>query len=179
MVVRPRLFVVWLFSSKDLGLKIEPLYGYETIFRTNPTPHTSTRSFYGARVAAGQDILSGELEYTKGADTENYSTAPETIRNEDEKAKLGIRSTYNFNSMFFISGRLGGQATQNTNEEISGGVSTIEKKPITYSPYAGASLGIRLGSIISVNAGTTMVFKDNKDFTKNEVQSSVSFSIGK
>lgn len=166
-------------NANNLGIKAEPLYGYETIYRLTPTPHSSTRSYYGLRLSAGKDILSGEVEYTKAADTENYATAPEMVQNSDEKLKLGVRSTYNFNKLFFVTGRLGGQATKNTNEETNVGIRTKVEKPITYSPYAGAHLGIRLGSVISVSAGTTVVFSDNKDLSRSEVQSSISFSIGK
>jgi len=167
-------------STGPGGIKynLEPIVGFETTYRNTPTPHTSTRAIYGARATAGVDLLMGELEYTKGSDTKTFSTAPESVKNTDEKAKLGIRSTYHFNSYLFISGRLGGQATKNIREETNGGVVTITEPPIKYHPYAGASLGLRFGSVASISLGTTMIFKDSKDPSKNDVQNTVSARFG-
>jgi hypothetical protein len=163
--------------AKGSGYTLEPLYGYETIFRDYPTPHLQTRAMYGARVTLGADILSAELEYTKASDTENFSTAPETIKIDDEKLKLGIRSTYRFNNYLYASGRLGAQATKSTQEKISGGVSDKEEKPISYNPYAGASLGVRFG-VISVNVTSTVIFRDSSDMSKNDYQNTLSFGVG-
>jgi hypothetical protein len=159
-------------------MKIEPIVGYETVYRDTPSPHTATRTIYGGRVSAGVDLLSLELEYTRGADTENFSSAPEKIFSSDEKGKAGLRSTYRFNSYFFTSGRIGCQGTRGYTETTSGGVTTREENPIKYNPYAGASLGISLGSFVSITAGTTMVFRDNSDLSKNDVQNVLSISIG-
>lgn len=163
---------------KGINYRIEPLVGYETVYRSLPTPHTSTRTMYGARVIVGVEAISAELEYTKGSDTENYQSAPESVKNTDEKAKLGLRSTYNFNNYLFASGRAGAQATKNIREETNGGVVTRTEPPITYHPYAGANLGVRFGSIVSVSLGSTMVFKDNRDMSKNDVQNTVSVNFG-
>lgn len=163
--------------SKGAGYKIEPLYGYETVFRDYPTPHLNTRMMYGARVTAGSDILSGELEYTKASDIEDFATAPEKIKIDDEKLKLGARSTYNFNNYFFATGRLGGQATKEVREETSGGVTTRTEEPIKYNPYAGASLGVRLGPL-NVSVGSTVIFRDGSDMSKNDYQNTVSVGIG-
>lgn len=163
--------------SKGNGYNIEPLYGYETVYRDYPTPHLQTRAMYGARVTLGVDILSAELEYTRSSDTETFSTAPETIKTDDEKLKLGIRSTYRFNDYFFSSIRLGAQATKETQEKISGGVSDKEEKPIAYNPYAGATIGIRFG-VVSVNLSSTVIFRDSSDMSKNDYQNTVSLGVG-
>ncbi len=160
------------------GLKIEPILGYETIYRDSPKPHTLTRNIYGGRLALGSDLLAAELEYTVGKDTEYFTSAPEKIESQDEKGKLGVRSTYRFNNYFFITGRVGGQGTKGWNEETSSGVVTRTDNPIKYHPYAGASLGVSLGGYVSISAGTTVVFKDNSDMAKNDVQNTVSISVG-
>lgn len=165
-------------SSNDFKLKIEPLLGFETVFRDYPTPHTVTHQIYGLRIVAGIERLSAEAEYTKGTDTKDNSTAPEKVKFDDEKVKLGIRSSYNFTQHFLLTARLGGQARQTTRETTSGGVVTTEKEPIKYSPYAGAFLGINFGTYFRVNAGTTVVFNDSKDMSKNEVQNTISVNIG-
>lgn len=165
-------------SFKGAGYRIEPIIGYETVYRDTPAPHTVTRTMIGGRIVLGSDLISGELEYTKGSDTENFSTAPEKIYSEDEKAKLGIRSTYRFNNYFFTTGRLGVQGTRGFTESTSSGVVTRTDHPIKYHPYAGASLGVRLGSFLSISAGSTVVFKDNSDMQKNDIQNTVAISIG-
>ncbi|MFM6927697.1 MAG: hypothetical protein ACKOX6_04495 [Bdellovibrio sp.] len=163
--------------SKGNGYTIEPLYGYETVFRDYPTAHLQTRAMYGARVTLGADILSAELEYMKASDTENFSTAPQTIKIDDEKLKLGIRSTYRFNDYIYSSVRLGAQATKSTHEEISGGISDKKEKPIAYNPYAGASLGVRFG-VLSINLSSTVIFRDSSDMSKNDYQNTISAGIG-
>lgn len=163
--------------TKGAGYQIEPIYGYETVFRDYPTNHLTTHMLYGARVSLGVDLLSAELEYTKSSDNENYSTAPEEIKTDDEKFKLGIRSTYRFNNYFFLTGRAGGQATKETRTETSSGVTTKEEQPIKYNPYAGASVGVRFGPI-SINLNSTVVFRDGSDMSKNDYQNTFSVGIG-
>jgi hypothetical protein len=165
-------------TLKGIGYRLEPIVGYETVFRDSPTPHTLTRTIYGARVAVGPSFLSLEVEYTKGSDTENFTTAPEKIYNDDEKAKLGLRSIYNFSSYFFVSGRTGAQATRGYTETTTDGEVVRKENPITYNPYAGASLGVHLGEFVSISAGTTIVFRDKADMSKNDIQNTISLSVG-
>ncbi|MES3037063.1 MAG: hypothetical protein V4736_04075 [Bdellovibrionota bacterium] len=166
-------------SNRDEGslLKIEPIVGYETVYRELPLPHTSTRTIYGGRVTLGEDWLAGELEYTRGSDTENYTVAPEVIKNEDEKLKLGVRSIYRFNEYMFTTGRIGGQAHKNKKDSTSGGVTT-SSETTRYSPYAGVSLGIRFAKVLTLSAGTTVIFNDATDMSKNDYQHVVSLGIG-
>jgi hypothetical protein len=156
---------------------ISPIVGYETVFRTLPTPHTATRTIFGARLTAGTDIASGELEYTKGKDTELYAVAPEKIVTDDEKLKLGLRSTYRFNEYFFATGRLGGQATKEIRTQTSAGIDTKTEDPIKYNPYLGAHLGVRFGPV-AISLGATAIIKDTSDVSKNDIQHTVSISMG-
>jgi hypothetical protein len=165
-------------SVSGLGMKIEPILGYETVYRDTPSPHTATRAIYGGRASAGVDLLALEIEYTRGADTENFATAPEKIYTSDEKGKVGLRSTYRFNEYFFTTGRIGCQGTRGYTETTSSNVLTRTDNPIKYNPYAGASVGINLGSFVSISAGSTMVFRDTSDLSKNDVQNVFSISVG-
>jgi hypothetical protein len=164
-------------APKDIKYTISPIVGYETVYRLAPTPHTSTRVIYGARLTAGVDLISGELEYTKGSDTELYLAAPEKIVTDDEKVKLGIRSTYRFNDYLFATGRLGGSATKSATSSTSGAVTTKTEDAIKYNPYLGASLGLNVGPI-SVSVGATAIIKDTSDMTKNDIQHTLSVSMG-
>lgn len=163
--------------TQGTGYTVEPLYGYETIYRNTPTPHTQTRAMYGLRLTLGVDLLSLEAEYAKASDTENYAAAPEKVYTEDENYKLGIRSTYRFNQYFFFLGRMGAQATKGFEESTSSGVTTREEKELKYNPYAGAQLGIRFG-VFSLSAGSTVIFKDYNDFSKNDFQNTLTFGVG-
>lgn len=164
--------------SNNPAVQIMPIVGYETVYRDSPTPHTSTRLIYGASVTYGVPYLSGEAEYTRANDIENYVTAPQSIKNEDENLKLGIRSNYNLTDFAFVSGRLGGQATQGTVTTTSSGVSTSTKKDLQINPYAGVGLGAHLGSLVTLSAQSTLVFRDYKDMKKNDIQNTVALSIG-
>lgn len=162
---------------KDIKYTISPLFGYESVFRATPTPHTLTHTMYGARLTAGTDLISGELEYTKGSDTENFLVAPQLIATDDEKVKLGIKSTYRFNDVLFASGRIGGQAKKSVRTETSNGVAVKIEDPIAYDPYAGASLGVKLGPV-SISAGATAVIHSTTDNSKNDIQNTLSISLG-
>ena len=163
--------------SKGAGYQIEPIYGYETVFRDYPSNHLTTHMLYGLRLTAGVDLLSVEAEYTKSSDTEDYSTAPEKIKTDDENYKLGINSTYRFNTYFFMSGRAGAQATKETRTETSGGVDSKDEEPMKYNPYAGASLGVKLGPL-SLNLTSTVIFRDATNMSKNNYQNTFSVGIG-
>ncbi len=162
---------------RDLTYQIQPLFGFETVYKSTPTPHTVTQTMYGVRLTGGVDILSAEIEYTKGTGQEDFQTAPEKIKSTDEKLKLGGRSTFNLSGLFNFSVRFGGQAKKSTEESISGGVSTINQKPIEYSPYIGAAFGLHLGKL-NISLGTTVVIKDVNDFQKNEYQNVIAVGVG-
>ncbi len=168
----------YLNLSSDPALRVMPIAGYETIFRDTPSPHTKTRVVYGLRVTYGIPAVSGEAEYTIGNDVENYTIAPERIRNEDERLKIGITSMYHPISFAFVNLRAGGQASRGTEEVTSGGVTTKTVKELEVHPYAGAGLGVHFGSFLTLSASSTMVFRDYKDMKKNDVQNMVALSIG-
>lgn len=164
-------------APKDIKYTISPLFGYETVFRATPTPHTATRAMYGARLTVGSDIISGELEYTKSSDTENFLVAPEKIVTNDDKLKLGLRSTFRLSEIVYMTGRLGGQATQTERTETSAGIPTTIKEDPKYHPYAGAHIGLKLGPV-SVSVGATAIIKDTSDISKNDIQHTLSVTLG-
>ena len=147
------------------------------MYRDYPSIHTGTRTIFGARVAIGEPILSFEVEYTKGADTAVFSATTQTIKTDSEQMKAGIRSTYGLGSYVFVGARVGGQLTRNTRTETAGGTDTVTKTEKT-APYAGANFGVHLGSYLTVSAGSIMIVTDTKDLSKNDVQNTISVSIG-
>jgi hypothetical protein len=180
------LFITFLFMSsysqaqrgaKDFTYTIQPLLGFETVYRSTPRPHTVTQTMYGVRLTGGVDLLSAEIEYTKSTGSENFQTAPEKITSTDEKLKLGGRSVFRLSDLFNMSVRFGGQAKKTKEETTNAGVVTTEEKPIEYSPYLGAAFGLHLGKM-NVSVGTTVVIKDVNDMEKNEVQNTIAIGFG-
>ncbi len=180
------LFIAILFTAsfsqaqrgtKDFTYTIQPLLGFETVYRSTPRPHTVTQTMYGVRLTGGVDLLSGEIEYTQSTGSETFQTAPEKITSTDEKLKVGARSLFRLSDIFNMSVRLGGQAKKTKEETTNAGVTTTEEKPIEYSPYLGAAFGLHIGKM-NVSVGTTVVIKDVNDMEKNEVQNVVAVGFG-
>ena len=165
-------------NNKDLKVSLEPLAGFETLYRPYPSPHTLTRTMYGARIIVGSELLSGEAEYTKGNDIENFLTAPEKIETKDDKYKLGLRSSYKLTDWLCSAVRLGGQAIQSTVTETNNGVPTTTTKPIEYHPYLGAQLGAKFGPI-TISVGATAVIRDTSNISNNDIQHTLSINLGK
>ncbi|WP_413578163.1 hypothetical protein ACLVWU_06435 [Bdellovibrio sp. HCB290] len=161
--------------AKGTGYRIEPLYGIETVYRDYPTAHLQTRSMYGLRLSLGVDLLSLETEYSKASDTEDFSTAPEKVKTDDERLKVGLSSTYR-TQYFHLGGRAGAQATKSVRETTSGGVVTKDERPIAYNPYAGASIGLNFGPV-NISLSSTVIFRDN-DWEKSDFQNVISAGIG-
>lgn len=181
------LFIAILFTAsfsqaqrggtKDFTYTIQPLLGFETVYRSTPRPHTVTQSMYGVRLTGGVDLLSGEIEYTQSTGSETFQTAPEKIASTDEKLKVGARSLFRLSDIFNMTVRLGGQAKKTKEETTNAGVTTTEEKPIEYSPYLGAAFGLHIGKM-NVSVGTTVVIKDVNDMEKNEIQNVVAVGFG-
>lgn len=164
-------------GTKDFSYTIQPLLGFETVYRSTPRPHTVTQTMYGLRLTGGIDLLSGEIEYTQSSGTETFQTAPEKIKSTDEKLKIGARSLFRLSDIFNMSVRLGGQAKKTKEEVTTTGVTTTDEKPVEYSPYLGAAFGLHIGKM-NVSVGTTVVIKDVNDMEKNEVQNVVAVGFG-
>lgn len=164
-------------GTKEFTYTIQPLLGFETVYRSTPRPHTVTQTMYGVRLTGGIDLLSGEIEYTQSTGSETFQTAPEKIASTDEKLKIGARSLFRLSDIFNMSVRLGGQAKKTKEETTTAGVTTTEEKPIEYSPYLGAAFGIHIGKM-NISVGTTVVIKDVNDMEKNEVQNVVAVGFG-
>jgi hypothetical protein len=163
-------------SSGGISYSIQPIAGFDTVYRNTPSPHTVTRSIYGARLVAGKDFLSLEAEYSKASDTESYTTAPQTILNNDELIKVGLQSTLHLGPNFFFTARAGGQTDNNSNDSTSNGVVIHTTTASTY-PYGGAELGFHLGSVFSLAVGTTVVFVNTSDMSKNEYQNTIVLNL--
>jgi hypothetical protein len=165
-------------QKKDgLNYNISPLYGFQTVYFSSPTPHTSTQTLYGVRGSVGVDVLSLEAEYSRSGNTENYATDPTMIHHDSQNYKLGLLSTWRMGKYASLSGRAGCQASQDTETDTNSGVDTKTTHPMSYNPYAGAQFGLHFG-VINVNASSTVVFRDSSDMKKNDIQNTVSVGVG-
>ncbi len=178
LVARADIVVSGSSSLRNLGYSLEPLVGYEQVYRSTPTSHTKTRSFRGLRLIVGSDKLAGEGEYTKGEDTENFSVTPQSITNKDDVFMVGARTTWLLRGNLFVGLRGGGLAARNINEMTTNGNRTSTESSPQYSPYVGVQLGWRFAKNFGVSISSVIIMKDLGDLAKNNYQNSIAFSVG-
>lgn len=169
-------FLVPFANAAEL-LSIEPIIGYERSQKLVPTPHTKDRLIYGARATAGLRLLSLELEYTRGTDSEDFPSDGLASKDTDDRLKMGLVSSFGLGRLFRLHARGGVQASKNIHEETQAGVTTVTSNPIEYNPYAGAGLSAGLGRKLSISGSLTAVFREFPDMSKNEYQATLGFSI--
>lgn len=166
-------------SSKRSGFtsNLEPIVGYERVTKLVPTPHTKDRLIYGMRFTFGVPLLSGEAEYTRAMDTEDYPETNFSTKDTTDKVKLGLRSSFRLVGFLSAFARAGGQASRNIHEETLSGVHTREEEPIKYKPYAGAGLTARLARNFSFNSGLTVIFHDFPKMDHNDYELTAGFTV--
>lgn len=164
-------------QAQMFELGIEPIIGYEMAQKLLPTRHRVSRLTYGGRITAGILLISAELEYTRANDEESYSAPARTIADTDDKLKLGLRSGFGLGRLIRLTARGGVQAQQNKHDETIAGVTRTSYTPVTYNPYAGAELRLRLTNKITASAGVVVVVHDFNDMVQNEYQTTAGFSI--
>lgn len=175
------LFFLFCFLSNEahaiIRYTVEPIIGYERIQKLVPTKHTKDRLIYGARVLFGIPLISGEGEYTRGTDTEEFSSPALTVKDTTDKAKLGLRSTVKLIGVVYAFARAGAQAKQNVHEETLAGVTTKTTEPVIVKPYAGAGLTAKLGRNFRFDADFTVVFADTQNWRDFEYQTTAGIAV--
>ena len=165
--------------AAPLGFRftIEPVVGYERVEKIFPDRHFVSRFFYGVLVTGGIPLASLEAEYTRGRDDERFPDLGITQVDDLDRLKLGVRSRFDLTNFLWLVGRGGVQATKLKTTRTEGGVTTATSFPITYDPYAGAALQVRLASTVRGEVGVTAVFKDFPRMEHNDYQVHAGFSI--
>ncbi|MFG1493986.1 outer membrane beta-barrel protein [Halobacteriovorax sp. GFR7] len=157
---------------KSGNLEIEPVVGYERVQKILPTPHTSSRLFYGLRANYGPKYLSLEAEVTQAKEDESFDTGVD-ISDNSTNYMLGLRSSFNVGRALNWYLRAGAHARDSKYERTEAGVTTTVE-PATYvNPYAGTGLAINLMNVFTLNAGMNVIFTDDE----HEYQSSLGFGI--
>jgi len=176
LVVLPA--TAWAASGVGAGVHFEPIIGYEWVQKLVPSQHSSSRLVYGGRIIAGLPLLSAEAEYTRGSDTETFTSPAVTVTDNADRLKLGVRSSVGFLSLMSAHLRGGVQATQNQHQEVVGGVTTINRTDaISYKPYAGAGLRVGLGRRLSLSADVVAVINNINALNQTEYQTTAGFSV--
>lgn len=158
---------------------LTPIVGFERAVKRVPDYHVRTRLTYGALLTAGYRELALEAEYTRASDREEFPLQGLSLRDTDDRLKLGLRTTH-----FLVFPRLsftlraGGQASRNTHEEVLNGVATRTVGKIQYDPYAGAGVDLRLLQRLTLGAGLTAVFREFPDMSKTDYQLTFGLTLG-
>lgn len=173
---------VWAMSGKAHGFEysVEPIVGYELTRRTVPTPRIHGMLIYGARVTAGRPHVSVEAEYTRGTDSESFtSPSPQSVNTTQENARLGIRSTFEAAKWTNLIFRAGGAAGRMKQVSVdAGGLSSTQDGKWDIRPYAGTGLSFTVSKVVSASLEASYVFRSLEDWRQNTVQWSGSVRVG-
>lgn len=172
------LFIMTLPSSAladPLEISIEPLIGYEQVQILLPTPHTTTRLFYGAAATVGVMMIAGEVQYTHAVNSEVYPTLSQT--NTGDRLKVGARSGFRLGPLFNIFVRAGVEAAQEKIEQTENGVSTTTINPVTFRPYAGAGARATLANKIFATGNVVAIITNINNLAQTEFQASAGFGV--
>ena len=167
------------FDRAGFHVTVEPIVGYEFTQVNTPTLHTRGMLIYGGRVTAGHKFISAEGEYTLGTTNEVFPTQGQNIKTDKQNARLGIRSEIaTVPGLDFIF-RAGGQATKLkvATTTVSTGTTLTSEPNWEIHPYAGTGLQAHLFHAFSLALEATYLFRSVKDWSQNDIQTSVSFKI--
>lgn len=166
-----------LAADDKPSFKLEPVIGYERVQSEVGGRSVRNRLVYGARGTFGYRIISGELEYLRGQDTQ-VLTSGTSILERTERARIGARSGYTMGEMLVLSARAGLEARSLFRETTpSSGSKTTVREPLAYAPYAGTDLSFKLAEAMQLSLGAVVVFKDFPDMSKNDYQTTFSLGI--
>ncbi len=146
----------WSQSS----ITISPLFGVEHTQNRYPEPaRTSSKTFFGLRVLAGVQLLSMEFEGTQSNGSRTYPSENLKIEDQVQRVMLGVRSTFNLNTILAYFLRAGARGTNE--KTVITNTATDEKEtktpPLYWDPYAGTGLHISLAQFLDLNLGATWI----------------------
>jgi len=176
------LLVFFFLSPKTIAattggmITVAPIVQMEKAQKSYPTPHTKTRTMYGAQVLLGPSFIQLEVEGTYGTDDETYDNGvvdKETV----QKLKLGLRGRINHAGLISLYVRSGAQAKQTELERTQSGVTTKTKGSVYVDPYAGGGVSVRLTQGLKAHAGYTVIFSDYPNKGEKEYQSEIGVSM--
>jgi hypothetical protein len=167
------------FEKAGFQITVEPIVAYEFTQVNTPTIHTRGMLMYGGRVTAGHKLISGEGEFTLGSTNETFPGLDKNVKTDKQNARLGIRSAIGVLPLIDFLLRLGGQAskTKTDTTTISTVTTLTSDSGWQIHPYAGTGIQVNVASVFSLALEATYLFRSVKDWSQNDVQTSVSFKI--
>lgn len=161
------ILILYSFSTglHAIGLKVEPVYGFERTFQQNPKPSRyKTETFLGMRAVYGHEYFAGELELNQANSA--YSVGEVSTKTNTQNVLVGLRLVP-FNKDFYNIFLRGGMRAKKESREITqNGSSSTSADAIQYDPYAGSGISINFAGLFSLNASATLVF--NRDAQATE-----------
>lgn len=158
-------------------LSIQPIVGFERVQKLEPTPYSTSRFIYGARINYGPPIISAELEVTRGQDSKTFPE--QNLRVEEEVTNImgGARSSHNFGGLLDVYLRAGGH-TRKSKLTQTRDSATVTRRPASYvSPYVGTGASVNVLNIFTLNAGLTVLFTDRPESGDREYQTTLGFGL--
>ncbi len=171
------LGLVCLPAHAVVSTGVEPIIGYERAQKLIPTPHTTERLVYGARITVGLPLISAEAEFTRATDTESFPTMALTVKDTEDKARVGARSTFRLGGMISLIARAGAQAKLVKHETTTAGVTGLIVDPIKYNPYAGVGFKFKMSRQVALTADLTVVFRDFPNMNQNDYMTTAGFVV--
>jgi len=179
MVIGSSFSEAAVIDRAGFHVTVEPIIGYEWTQVTTPTVRTRGMLLYGGRFTVGHKLLSGEGEFTQGTTNETFPTSDQNLKTDKQNARLGLRTSKTIGPFLDFLFRAGGQAskTQITTTTISTATSLTDSPAWEIHPYAGAGIQGNLTGFFSIALEATYLFRNLKDWSGNDVQTSASVKI--
>jgi hypothetical protein len=168
----------WAQNSQKSALRFEPIYGVEHVETRYPAPaRMVTRAVLGGRVLYGVPSLSAELELSQSRGKRSYPSQNIAAEDQITRLMMGLRSSFALaqSLSWYLRGGLRASKEKTTLEE--NGVKTVKEPAVGLDPYAGSGLQLSLASLVSLNAGATLIFSNNSTGQKYDVQYTLGFSF--
>ena len=110
-------------ASTNEKLVITPIVGVERVQKFEPAIQMKTRAVFGLRAVYKLPIASLEGEITRGQDTSSELTNNTSYKDVEDKAKIGLRGSFEMGQFFSSYIRGGAQGRQNVQTKTINGVS--------------------------------------------------------
>ena len=166
-------------ASSNENLSISPIIGVERVQKFQPSVQMKTRAIFGLRAVYKLPIASAEAEITRGQDTSNDVTNATTYKDVEDKARLGLRGSFELGPFFSSYIRGGAQGRQNVQTKTVNNLTTTKTTVSKVQPYVGLGLDIKIMQYFSLSADLTATHTptDNPNLKDYELQPSLGMNI--
>jgi hypothetical protein len=178
-----KYLILFLFSiniTQAAEVKVEPVYGFERVFRATPAPAKfRTVVFTGVRGTYGVEHIAAEFELNQSiSDT---STPGTKMTYTVQKLLVGARLIPGKTDFLNVYFRLGMRAMREQRETTVSGITKKVTDDPKWDPYAGTGLTLNFNSVFALNTSATLVFnkdEEGNDRFENRYTFGASFKFG-